>query len=303
MNPESSVPGTWEMNREADAVMDFLAAIFDPADGRFTWKDCLPSAYDSVWAWKDSGKTVSALITRPVKTADGARGIAIGMVGTRVERRGQGFASALVNAAAQYTKTDGGSFAVLWTRERLIPFYEALGFKDIRGEDNCAVLPTPDGPGPDGTLTFREFGDLSHEGLDALRLEFDRGQAEEGGGVLRQLRHKKWHGISGSRDGQFGILFGGTEEYPEFYSVVTYGTRAPVILEFVGGPENFQKTVSWITAELGPKPISYSLTAPHLDRVLDSVQVVSRETTFHTLVRPLGGTLPKAPIMTWLDRI
>ena len=76
-----------------------------------------------------------------------------------------------------------------------------------------------------------------------------------------------------------------------------------MILEFVGGPENFQKTVSWITVELGQEPVSYSLTAPHLDRLLESVQVVTRETNYHTLVRPLGGTLPKALIMTWLDRI
>jgi hypothetical protein len=76
-----------------------------------------------------------------------------------------------------------------------------------------------------------------------------------------------------------------------------------MILEFVGEPEDFRLALGWIHKKIDPDPVSFSLTSPCLAQLLKPVEVVERQTVFHTLLSWHSTKPPVFPITTWLDRI
>ena len=259
----------------------------------------MPCALDSVWAWEIDGEIASALVSRPLENLNGDLGTAIGLVGTAPKQRGQGFASALTRTVVQHFQDKGNAFSVLWARQDLVGFYEAMGFTDLQGEDDCRLSVASNPRAQTSQLCFSDFGAISHSGFDALRHE----KADGTGLISRQLKNNRWHGISGIREGQLSILYGGSEEEPDFYAVIAHEARSPMILEFVGEPENFRLALDWIQKELGPDPVSFSLTSPRLTRLLKPVDILDRQPNFHTLLSWHGAQPPVVPVTTWLDRI
>jgi len=297
--------GHLEMNQNISEAMGFLCEIFDPSHGRFSWGEYLPDVFDQVWTWKLNNKIVAGLLTREFETISGARGIAIGMVGTGKEYRGKGYGSLLVKSVLDAHKAENTSFAVLWARAPLVPFYEKLGFCTVQGEDDCLLDPLEDEPQKSVRLRFEDLNSVTHIAFDNLRIKFNKNYALKFNyeTVRRHFKKDKWDGISGSRGCEFGILFSGTPGLPEFYAIIGYNGRPPAIIEFIGSREQFQQTLNWVRKNLEPLPISYSLTSPHSEMLLKNVRTISRDLNFHSMVHALKSDNLKIPITTWIDRI
>jgi ribosomal protein S18 acetylase RimI-like enzyme len=299
------ISGTLVINKDVPRVMDLLSSIFDPSHARFTWKDHLPEAYDSVWSWSVDGQPVAGLVTRNIELYGGETGIAIGMVGTDPIRRGRGYASLLTNKVLEISHNAQKSFVILWTRAHLLEFYEAIGFSEKYSETDCKISPQENNVLDAPNFEFSNFDDIPHQQLEKMRHEFNASSVASGDKdtVRRHFKNNHWDGVSGSRGCRFGILYQNPLETSPFYSIIAYDGPDPIIVEFVGSNEYFRHAVIWIGTNLKSVPISYSLSAPHLEKHLESVHVEHQEINYYTMICRLSPDYLNNPITTWLDRI
>ena len=282
-----------------------MASVFDDPGRGFSWADCLPEADDRIWSWRLDGGVVSGLIARPIETLAMGRIVAIGMVCTSAHRRGRGFASALISAATDHYREQGVALAVLWAREGLVRFYRTLGFEPVSQDDDVRLSAPEANESRGASVSFREFDQVDHRGFERVRRRFNREHAADrgAGSRRRRMRDGHWLGISGGHGCRLGFVYAVSIEDPDFYGVVGYGGERTILLEFVGGPEELADAVAWIDANLGPTPVSYSVTSPHLLRQLDGQELTSRSKGFYSLVRPLSQARARVPVTTWLDRV
>lgn len=297
--------GTLVRDKDTPRVMGLLSAIFDPAHARFSWKDHLPGTFDTVWSWSLNGHPVSALLTRAYQTYGGDKGLAIGMVGTDPTQRGKGYSSLLLSKVLEAARDEQNSFAVLWTREHLLDFYSAVGFTQNYPEFDCLISPESGAVRIDKDLQFLEFNEASHQRLDSMRCAFNALAMPHGKKITvrRHVKEARWIGISAARGCRFGVLYQDSLELSPFYAIVAYDGPDPTIVEFVGSDTAFRLTINWIYSHLKSVPVSYSVTAPHLQMQLSAVHIDKQETNYYIMICRLDSSYLNTPLTTWLDRI
>jgi GNAT superfamily N-acetyltransferase len=302
---KNPVPGALVRDKDTHRVMGLLSAIFDPVHAQFSWKDHLPGTFDTVWSWSLNGHPVSALLTRAYQTYGVDKGLAIGMVGTDPTQRGKGYSSLLLHNVLEAARHEQNSFAVLWTREHLLDFYSAVGFTKYYPEFDCLLSPESGAASVDKDLQFSEFNEVSHQRLESMRCAFNASALPHGKEITvrRHVKGARWIGISASRGCRFGILYQGSVELSPFYAVVAYDGPDPIIVEFVGSDEAFRQAINWIYSHLKSVPISYSVTAPHLQTHISAVHIDKQETNYYTMICRLDSSYQNTPLTTWLDRI
>lgn len=302
---QNKTPGRLDKEEDKKEAIAFIASIFDRPNRGFSWRDCLPGDFDDVWSWTHDGERVSGLVARPVKTVGGGQGIGLGMICTAPEHRNRGHAKALVQSVMDHYRSQKAAFAILWAKNDLAPFYRTLGFEAVFEEICYKVAPGGNADVDLDGVNFVDFMSLDHTGFDQARRDFDRRNAACAGegSVVRDFQNGKWRGLSASRGRQYGILFGGTAENPDFHGIIGHGGNANLIIEFIGAPEDFRKAVSWIIENLGEKPIEYNITAPHLQMHLQGVEVCESAPAYTTLFNSFGASSQKIPVTNWLDRV
>jgi predicted GNAT family N-acyltransferase len=287
------------------AVVDLIASVFDRPNSNFTWKDCIPGTFDSLWSWRVNGKIVSALMTRPYTLENGKWGIGIGMVCTFKPFRGKGYASHLTSAVMDTFRSKDASFAILWARKDLCPIYSALGFETIHKDFDYRIIPQDISEEGSISITSEDFDVIYHDGFEAFRLESNRQLNFPGGqeNLVRILTNKKWQGLSGARGNRLTIIFGGSKINPSFYGVIIHNHNLLLMLEFMGPPAEFNVAIRYIYDQFGNRPITFSLmpsvAAPYLDRV----RVLEKTPSFYTMANRFTADDVALPITTWLDRI
>ncbi|GAB5548582.1 MAG: hypothetical protein SangKO_083420 [Sandaracinaceae bacterium] len=93
-----------------------------------------PESDSVVLAGVDAGRTVGAVVVRPVESINSVTGVRLrgGMVGfvcTAEGRRGEGISTALLAAARVHMRESGMQFGVLWTT--IQSFYERIGWRAV----------------------------------------------------------------------------------------------------------------------------------------------------------------------------
>ena len=121
--------------------------------------------------------------------------------------------------------------------------------------------------------------------------------------VRRYFKDDRWVGVSGSRGARYGILYQGTFEKTPFYAIVLHGGPDPTIIEYAGAEAGFHQSVSWIQGNLKSVPVAYALTAPHLQSQLATVDILSQDINYYTMICRLDSEYLGHPITTWLDRV
>lgn len=109
----------------------------------------------------DGEEIVAALAMRPFDWRDGSeifRGAMIGMVYTQPARRGEGWASRLLTAAATQLRAEGVDFGVLWTGQPA--FYARLGWEAA----DCSLL---------GEVELEPFSPQSADNVTTLPAQAD----------------------------------------------------------------------------------------------------------------------------------
>jgi hypothetical protein len=227
------------------------------------------------------------------------------MVATAHNHRKQGLAKSLINVAVEHYDSLGAIFAVLWARQELLPVYQSAGFTDIVGEFDCTIKLKNTAKDISKGLSFLDFYSANHVVLDTLRRKWEQtaqfGNSEST--ILRRFKQHQWCGISGPRGNSFSLLTSGDPENPEFYAIIAHGGQVNLIIEFVGESSDFNRVVAWISQELEPIPICFSVTSKALENIVSSAYVRKRTGNFYTMRRQLTSQAHVAPHLTWLDRL
>jgi GNAT superfamily N-acetyltransferase len=287
------------------AAIVFIASIFDSPEKHFTWRNYLEQQDDEIWVTKVNKVVVSAIIVRRVNMLSGLWGIAIGMVATAPNHRNKGLAKSLINAAVKHYDALGAIFAVLWARKELLPVYQSAGFTNVVREYDCIINLQNTTDGFDEGLSFLDFNSANHIALDSLRRKWEQtaqfGNSEST--ILRQFAQGQWCRISGPRGNTFSLLTSSDPNNPEFYAIIAHGEQVNLIIEFVGESTDLNRVVTWISQELKPNPISFSVTSKALENIVSNAYVSERNVNFYTMRRQLDSQVHITPHMTWLDRL
>lgn len=303
----SKAKGNCKLNDVSGKGIGLISSIFDKHNHHHSISSFLPAHGDDLWVWKYGKEIVSALIARRLRLCTGDWVIALGVICTAVNHRKNGFAPSLIESVCQYYKDQGTTLAVLWAPHEMLRFYQNQGFIPVYQDQYCELNETTSSLSCIEALTFGKLRSYDHVAFEKLRLHFyatSYGQSESSI-IARTLYAGKWYGISRGFpwSPSFGILFGGSEDAPQFYCILGYGEKNLTILEFVGDPEYFPKTLIWINSTFDEIPIKYNITIPESEQYLERTGVVDRKPALFTLHKALCSARLSAPYTTWLDRL
>lgn len=303
----SKATGRLMRNDPCGTGIKLIASIFDKPDRRHSMTTFLPAPCDEVWVWEFKDEVVAALIARPLQLSSGDWCVALGGICTAVAYRKSGFASSLVESVCHYYGGQGAVLAILWASQELLGFYQHLGFIPGFRDQYCELGATTSDLSCVEALSFGKLESYEHLGFEKMRLHLhaiSRGQSHMSL-IVRRLYRGRWHGISRGFPWcpELGILFGGSENAPQFYSVIGYGESSITVLEFVGEPGYFSKTWTWINSAFAETPVKYNVTAPGLECYLETVDVDDCKPGLFTLYKPLGSVELPPPHTTWLERL
>jgi GNAT superfamily N-acetyltransferase len=276
-------------------VLAFIGSIFDHK-GRPGLARDLPLPDDRMLGWRgETGNLEGGMFARSWIADDGTPGTNLGYVCTHPDHRGEGLGSAMVEAAVTLEEGADAQFIMMWARENLIGFYQALGFT-VLGREDYSKLSVPKGSAQYGSAPLAE---VRHGGFEALR------RADQLRSLQRHMDTGGWNSTNPGFPwaGTLHAFWGGTPEVPTWYAVVAPGKVSVTVMEFAGPPEKFEEALLAVGRHYGLGRVRMNLTN---DTLLDMIEAHAPKEAgppFYRLFRSNGLSPDRAPETCWLDRI
>ena len=276
-------------------VLTLIGSVFDHS-GRPGLARDLPLPSDRLLGWQgETGSLEGGMFARSWIADDGTPGTNLGYVCTHPDHRGEGLGSAMVEAAVTLEEGAGAQFIMVWARENLIGFYQALGFS-VLGREYYAKMSVPRGNGQYGSAPLAE---VRHGGFEELR------RADPLRSLQRHMKSGRWNSINPGFPwaGTLHGFWGGTPETPAWYAVVAPGKVSVTMMEFAGPPELFSEALSAVGRHYGLGRVRINLTNDELPAIIEAHSPKEAGPPYYRLFRSTGLGPDRAPETCWLDRV